>query len=284
MNIIDGKKLAESITNKIKTNIADSVIKPGLAVILVGDDAPSHLYVSLKEKACKEVGIEFHKYLFTADDSKEDILQAIDFLNSDDSIHGILVQIPLPNREWEQEIINRIDPKKDVDGFHPQTIADLLSSKSIIIPGLAQGIMSLIEYPQLPLGNKSCAIICNTEHFAKPLVHLLSQKNIESKVLLKKDLNNKAPLQMYDIIVIAVGQRNFINANQINKNAIVIDVGTNREDGKVFGDVDFNSVIKADSMQNVHITPVPGGVGPMTVAMLLFNTYKLAEYHHHNTK
>lgn len=274
MKIINGRSLAKSIKLEIAQKVSTMVEKPALAAILVGDDPASHLYVKLKEKACKKVGITFHKYLLEENASKEEILAAIDFLNNDEGTDGILVQLPLPNREWEDEIIQALKPTKDVDGFHPQTVKNLLAGDESIIPGLAAGIVHLALSTPENLDNKKALIVCNTEIFATPIQYLLQKNNIISEIVLKDDVELKNKVKNADIIIIAVGHENFLTADMVSENAIIIDVGINENKNAkngVVGDCDYESFSQMDG----YITPVPGGVGPMTVAMLLYNVWKI---------
>lgn len=271
--IIDGKKLAEDIQNDIYRQIKSKGLTPGLAVILVGDDPASKLYVSLKKKAAQEVGIEFHEYLLEADTPQDKILECIDFLNKDEKIDAILVQLPLPAGFDTDKIINKIDPAKDVDGFHPENIKKLLSSQTDFIPGLPLGIIKLLESTGENLAQKSAVIIAKSKIFYEPLAKLLKDKNIIATIASPKDTGLKNKTINADILITAIGQPFFITANMIKPDAIVIDIGTNKVGDYTVGDVDYTAAFEVAS----HITPVPGGVGPMTVAMLLYNTLKLAE-------
>ncbi len=277
MEIIDGKFYSNQILEEIAKRVEKMDKPPSLAVILVGDDPASHLYVKIKERACKQTGIIFHKYLVENFVSKEEILEMIKFLNNDEEIDGILVQLPLPNREWENEIIQTIDPKKDVDGFHPKTIKNLLKQKSIIAPGLPAGIVYLLKTLPFDLQGKECIILCNSEIFSQPLKFLLEQEGIICDIVFSKDLHKfdlKTELSKYDIVISAVGKPEFIKGYMLKPDAVVIDVGINKKgEKKVVGDVDFNSC----KDNTGYITPVPGGVGPMTVAMLMFNVWKVKQ-------
>ncbi len=271
--IIDGKKLASQITDHVKKEIEQLGFAPGLAVFLIGDDEASKLYVKLKERASKKVGIDFHKYLCEEETAQQDILEAIDFLNRDDHVNAILVQLPLPESFDEQTVIDKLDPSKDVDGFHPQTMRDFLSGKNDFIPGLSEGIVRLIESTNEPLQNKQAVIIANSEIFSQPLTKLLSDRGVKTSVVAPDDKQLAQTSVAADILITAVGRPEFIDASMIKEGSIVIDVGTTREDERVVGDVDFASVKKKAG----YVTPVPGGVGPVTVAMLLENTVELAK-------
>ncbi|MFA5128713.1 MAG: tetrahydrofolate dehydrogenase/cyclohydrolase catalytic domain-containing protein [Patescibacteria group bacterium] len=269
--IIDGKKIAAEIRVEIKKEIAESGITPGLAVILVGADPASHLYVGLKEKAAAEAGIHFEKYLFFATEPEEKITMKIQELNARPDIHGILVQLPLPGGYDESKIIAAIDPKKDADGFHPENIKKLISAAPEIIPPVVSGILKLIESTGVELKNKKIAILANSEILAKPLEKILTGNDIQT-IIAPETLTTE--IADADIIISALGRAKIITADAIKPGAILVDVGTTRlDDGTTVGDVDFESVAAKASW----ITPVPGGVGPMTVAMLLQNVVNIAK-------
>ena len=272
--IIDGQKLAEKIRQEIKQEIYAKKLKPSLAVILVGDDPASHLYVSKKKKASKEVGIEFHQYLMDKDTPEEKIISAINFLNNDPDVDAILVQLPLPKNLDTDKIIKSIDPRKDVDGFHPQNIKDFLNNKALIIPGLPLGILKLMESTKEDLADKKAAIISRSSVFCQPMEKILLDKKMTVEIIRPDDKNLKNKCLEADLLIVSCGQPFFISADMVKKDSIIIDVGTNKIDNDcVVGDVDYSAVF--DKVK--FITPVPGGVGPMTVAMLLYNTVKLAE-------
>lgn len=290
--IIDGKSLAQKIRSEIKKEIAKFGTKPGLAVILVGRDPASHLYVGLKEKAAAEVGIHFEKYLFFAAEPEEKIIKKIQELNNNPDIHGILVQLPLPPHFNESKIIVTIDPKKDVDGFHPANIEKLLRNKPTIVPPVISGILKLLEATGEEIVNKKIAILANSETFAKPLAKVLEnfliRKNQRRFIAMATNLRQHqnqititiSPIDPTpftrdaDIIITALGRPKFLTGEMIKEGAILIDVGTTRlEDSTIVGDVDFESV----SQKASWLTPVPGGVGPMTVAMLLKNVLESAK-------
>lgn len=278
MNIIDGRTVAEKVRADLKEKIFASIVKPGLGVILVGDDPASHLYVSLKEKACQETGIHFEKYFFSAASPEEDILQTIEQLNEKRIIHGILVQLPLPAGFDTAKIISAINPQKDVDGFHPKNTQLLFAGTLPIEPVLAKAIWELIK---ITLGQRAditerrlnCLIIGNSDSFTEPLEVFLGQKGLTASHIHPQRLN-KEIIKQFDIVIVAVGQPNFLRGEDFKDGAIVVDVGVNRlSDGRIGGDVDFESSKKKVGW----ITPVPGGVGPLTVAMLLENVYLLAQ-------
>ncbi|MCB9803160.1 bifunctional 5,10-methylenetetrahydrofolate dehydrogenase/5,10-methenyltetrahydrofolate cyclohydrolase [Candidatus Nomurabacteria bacterium] len=269
--IIDGKKIAEDIKVAIHKEIFQNSYQPNLAVILIGDDPASQLYVSLKKEAAKKVGIEFHEYLLAEKTSQEEILKVIDFLNKDKDVDAILVQLPLPKHLDTDLIIQALDPNKDVDGFHPQNIKNLLENKSDFIPGLPLGIVKLLDSTEEDLKNKKAIIVAKSEIFYQPLQKLLNQKEIKTKIVKPADPDLKNKTKEADILITAIGQAFAIHPEMVKKDAIVIDVGTNQVGAYTVGDVDYSAVFEKVS----YITPVPGGVGPMTVAMLLYNTLQL---------
>ncbi|MBP9802490.1 bifunctional 5,10-methylenetetrahydrofolate dehydrogenase/5,10-methenyltetrahydrofolate cyclohydrolase [Patescibacteria group bacterium] len=269
--IIDGKKIAEDIKAEIAGDIFQNSYTPNLAVILIGSDEASRLYVSLKKEAAKIVGVEFHEYLMPDNIPQTEVLKAIDFLNKDESTDAILVQLPLPTGLDTDEIISHIDPKKDVDGFHPENIKKLLNNSTDFIPGLPLGIIKLLESTKENLTNKKAVIIAKSEIFYQPLKKLLNDLEIDTQIANPKDKDIEEITRQADILVSAVGMPFFVTADMIKEKAIVIDVGTNKVKDYSVGDVDYSAAFTKVS----HITPVPGGVGPMTVAMLLYNTLEL---------
>lgn len=273
MKLIDGKKIADDLTLKVRTEIEQLGFEPGLAVFLIGEDEASKLYVKLKEKASKEVGIDFHKYLIKETASEEEVLTAIDFINADDNVHAMLIQLPLPEGFDQQMIIDRMDPEKDVDGFHPQTLQAFLDEKSDFIPGLSLGIIRLIESTGEDLSGKEAVIVANSDVFSKPLIKLLAEKGMEVSTISPDEEDLEAITLDADILITAIGRPNFIKGSMIKDGAILIDVGTTKIGKRVVGDIDARDLTDRD----VWITPVPGGVGPITVAMLLENTVKLAQ-------
>lgn len=271
MNIIDGKALAKKIRAEIKKEITELGITPGLAVILVGANPASHLYVGLKERAAAEVGIHFEKYLFFATEPKEKIIAKIQALNARPDIHGIIVQLPLPQGYDENRIVAAINPKKDADGFHPENIKKLLAGETENIPPVIAGILKLIESIGIELINKKIAILANSEILAKPLEKILEGNQMS--VALRPE--NPATITLdADIVITALGRPKILTDVAIKPGAILIDVGTTRmDDGTTVGDIDLESVKELAGW----VTPVPGGVGPMTVAMLLQNVMNLAK-------
>lgn len=270
--IIDGKSLADTIQQEICQEISQKNLQPNLAVILVGDDPASKIYVELKKKAARQVGINFHEYLLDKATQTPEILKIINFLNNDQQIDAILVQLPLPKHINTDQIIQVIDPKKDVDGFHPTNIQKLLSGQNDFVPGLPLGIIKLIDSTNENIAGKTAVIVSKSDIFYQPLAKLLSDRQVNVKTIKPDKKNIKDETLVADILIVACGQPFFITADMVKPDAIVIDVGTNKIDNShVVGDVDFSAVF--DKVK--FITPVPGGVGPMTVAMLLYNTLKL---------
>lgn len=278
--IIDGKALAEEAIGDVQRKISAAGIEPGLAVILVGNDPASRLYVKLKEQACKRVGIFFHKYLIDESAPESEVLETIKFLNADPGVDAILIQVPLPKKFDQAKIIEALDYRKDVDGFHRRNMESLLSGKpQHILPGLALGIWNLIaSCGEEHYKNKQAVIISKSDEFSKPLAKLLDQRGIASAIIKPDDQKLSAQASRADILITAVGRPDFITAEMVKDGAVVIDVGINKKNSQTVGDVDFADVAPKTSF----ITPVPGGVGPMTVAMLLYNTWLLAKGHHQN--
>lgn len=260
--LIDGKKIADEIL----VNIAKEVIKlkkrPGLAAILVGDNPASQLYLRLKKEACEKVGLDFHSYFLEKDCPETKVLEVIDFLNNDPETQGILVQLPLPSGFNTDKVIKAIDPKKDVDGFHSHS---KFTSPNVL------GIIELIKSTGLDLKDKKVAILSNSKLFADPFKKLLP-KSIINYSNPKSLITNPQSLLGYDILIIAVGKPNFLKPSMIKKDAILIDVGINKVKGKTVGDID-----PACDKIAAWRSPVPGGVGPMTVAMLLTNLVKFVK-------
>lgn len=269
--LINGAELAEKIRLNVRKQIVDGQLDPQLAVVLVGNDPASHIYVNLKEKACKEVGVAFHKYLIEADVSQKQLLEVIGFLNRDENIDAILVQLPLPQNLNEDAIIAAIAPEKDVDGFHPANLAKFFAGKPYVVPGLTAGIFKLIQETTEKLPGKKAIIVANSEVFAKPLIKILQENKISAEFVSAKDKMLSSRTREADILIVAVGKPNFINGDMIKKSCIIIDVGTNKVKGETVGDVNLEEINEIAG----HITPVPGGVGPMTIAMLLENVVKL---------
>lgn len=266
--IIDGKAVAKQIRADVKKKVKKLKSKPGLAVVLVGKNPASHIYVSMKKKACKEAGIYSEKYELDENTPEDKLLKLIDDLNQNKKIHGILVQLPLPGHINEQFIIDSILPHKDVDGFSPLSMGNLFIGKNMLVPATPKGILKLIESTGIKIEGKHAVVVGRSNIVGKPISILLQQRNATVTMCHSKS----KPLEHYtkqaDILVVAAGKPKMITAKHIKKGAIVIDVGTHKIDGKICGDVDFDSVKPLAS----YITPSPGGVGPMTIACLLENT------------
>ena len=277
--IIDGKKQAEIIRNEIKKEISDLKKKsgktPSLTVILIGDFAPSLIYVKNKEKSAREVGINSEIIRYPKNVSEKDILEKIEELNKKDEISGILVQLPLPSQISKEKIINAINPSKDVDGFNPINVGNLSSGYDSIVPCTPLGCLLLIKNTESNLAGKHAVIIGRSNLNGKPMAQLLLKENCTVTIVHSKtnDLQNEC--LKADILVAAVGSPNLIKKDWVKKNAIVIDVGINKVGEKIVGDVNFDEL-----KDNVKaITPVPGGVGPMTIACLLKNTLTCFKAH-----
>ncbi len=272
-NLIDGKTIARRISDAVKTEIAARGLHPGLGVILVGDDPASHLYVRLKEKACADAGIAMEKLFFRADASAETVMRAIAELNGRADIDAILVQLPLPPQLDEDEIVRTIDPAKDADGFHPDNVALFKEGRPRIVPGLVAGINELIRSTREPLAGKRALVVANSETFYTPLAVAIADDGLLPSFAFADDPHLAKKTAGADVLVVAAGKAKLITGAMLKPGAIVIDVGTNRVDGKLAGDVDFDS---ANAVAG-HLTPVPGGVGPMTIAMLLTNILVFAK-------
>jgi len=254
--IIDGKKLADKILKEVKNETAKLDHKPGLAAILIGDNPASKMYLKLKEKACHKAGIDFHSYLLDSDCTEDKILHVIDFLNTDPEIHGILIQLPLPENFNTDKIIKAIDPTKEIDSFQSQS---KFTSPNVL------GIIELIKSTGKNLKNKKITVLSNSKIFAEPFKDLLKDSNVEYLNPESKKLN----LKDSDVLIVAIGKAKFIKPEMIKKDTILIDVGINKVKDRTVGDID-PSCDKVASWRS----PVPGGVGPMTVAKLLENLTK----------
>lgn len=274
--IISGKEVSERIKEQLKGNVEElkrQGIFPGLAVIIVGDDPASRVYVNNKKKACEQIGIYSEEYALDADTSEDEILNLIDELNKKDAISGILVQLPLPKHISEKKVIESINPKKDVDAFHPVNVGKIMTGDYDFVPCTPAGIMELIDESGVSVEGKECVVIGRSNIVGKPMAMLLLHRNGTVTVCHSRTKNLKEKTKNADILVAAVGKPKFVTGDMIKEGAVVIDVGINRlENKKLAGDVDFESAEKAAGA----ITPVPGGVGPMTIAMLMKNTVKAA--------
>ena len=274
MMIIDGKKEAIFLREEIKKEIEEIKSKnnkvPGLTVILIGDFTPSQIYVKNKEKNAKEVGINSEVIRYKKEISEQEVLKKIEELNNNDAVSGILVQLPLPSQINKEKIINAIDPSKDVDGFHPVNVGNLSSGYNAMVPCTPLGCLLLIKKIESNLSGKHAVIIGRSNLNGKPMAQLLLKENCTVTIAHSKTKDLKAECLKADILVAAVGVPNLVKSDWVKKDSIVIDVGINKLGDKIVGDVEFDTVKdKAKA-----ITPVPGGVGPMTIACLLKNTLK----------
>ena len=270
--IIDGKKEAAILRDKIKKEIESIKLKtnkvPGLTVILIGDFAPSQIYVRNKEKNSQEVGINSEVVKYPKDVTEQEVLKKIELLNNDQKVSGILVQLPLPTQICKEKIINAIDPKKDVDGFHPKNVGNLSSGYKAIVPCTPLGCLLLLKKIEPSLSGKHAVIIGRSNLNGKPMAQLLLKEDCTVTIVHSKTKGLKKECLKADILIAAVGVANLIKGDWIKKDSIVIDVGINKVGDKIVGDVEFNTV----KNKAKAITPVPGGVGPMTIACLLRNT------------
>ncbi len=266
--ILDGKKTAEEIRNKLKVQISVLQKKPGLAAIMVGDNPASKIYVSIKEKTCSEVGIYSERYSLPEETSEKDLLQLIGKLNSSSKIHAILVQLPLPSHISQENVFSAIKPEKDVDGFSSRNIGRLIAGNESAVPCTPKGIIRLLESYDVQIAGKSAVVVGRSMIVGKPTALMLMNRNATVTICHTKTANLANHTKNADIIIAAAGKPKLITAYMIKEGAAVVDVGINKADGKLCGDVDFGAVKEKAGF----ISPVPGGVGPMTVAMLLENT------------
>ena len=269
MKIIDGKALSTEIRAELKEKIANSVKKPGLAVVIVGEDPASRIYVRNKIKACEDLGICSYCYELPFDATQEDLEKVLDSLASNEQVDGILLQLPLPKHLDTEAAVSHIPYEKDVDGFSPQNLGLLMQNKQIIAACTPSGVMKMLQKEGVDPTGKHAVIIGRSEQVGKPMAMLLLNANATVTVCHSKTKNLPDICKNADVLVVAVGKPRFVTAEMVKEGAIVVDVGINRdENGKICGDVDFESV----SQKAEWITPVPGGVGPMTITMLLKNT------------
>lgn len=277
-SIIDGKLVSAHLRETVKRDTAAFIdktgITPGLAVILVGENPASRVYVRNKHKACEEAGFKSIQIELPENTTETELLSTIDDLNSSSDVHGILVQLPLPKHINEDKVINAISPEKDVDAFHPVNVGKIMTGKYDFLPCTPAGIISLLEYYNISIEGKSCVVVGRSNIVGKPMSLLLLERNGTVTVTHSRTKDLASVTRGADILVVAIGKPNFITADMVKDGAVVIDVGINRlENGKLAGDVDFEAVKEKAS----YITPVPGGVGPMTITTLLRNTLKAAE-------
>ena len=279
--LISGKIVSVKVRNEVKKETEElrenHGIVPGLAVILVGNDPASQVYVRNKQRACEEVGFHPYEYRMNENATQEQLLDLIGVLNKDNKVSGILVQLPLPEHIDEQAVIHAISPLKDVDAFHPVNVGKIMIGDYDFLPCTPAGIMELIASTGVDISGKQCVVIGRSNIVGKPMAMLLLQKNGTVTICHSRTKNLKELAASADILVVAIGKPKFVTADMVKEGAIVIDVGINRmEDGKLCGDVDFDSV----EPKAGNITPVPGGVGPMTIAMLMKNTLHAAKLQH----
>ncbi len=276
--LIDGKLVSQSVRDEVSGHVAqlknDTGVVPGLAAILVGEDPASEIYVRNKRKACEKVGIYSEEHNLPSGTTEEELLSLVNKLNEDEKIHGILVQLPLPDHINETKILRTVSPLKDVDGFHPYNVGLLVEGNPRFVSCTPNGIIKMLDYYNIDIKGKEVVVVGRSKIVGKPVSLLLLHRHgtvtiCHSRTKPLEDVTKRA-----DILVAAIGRANFITGDMVKKGVVVIDVGINRkDDGKITGDVDFESVEKKAS----YITPVPGGVGPMTIAMLLYNTYLSAK-------
>ena len=275
--VIDGKELAKNIREKLKDEVIElknADINPKLAVIMVGDDKASKVYVKNKSKACEDVGIEYEEYLLPAETKMQELLELIEKLNNDETIHGILVQSPLPQGLDANVAFRTISPKKDVDGFNPINVGKLSLNQDCFVSCTPFGVIKMLEAYNIPIEGAHAVVIGRSNIVGKPLVQCLLNKNATVTVCHSRTKNLKEMTKQADILIAAIGKPKFVTEDMLKDGAVVIDVGINRmDDGKLVGDTDFENIKEKAS----HITPVPGGVGPMTIAMLMHNVVKAAK-------
>lgn len=277
MRLLNGKELAQKLQQEMTqevTELKEKGLQPGLAVILVGEDPASQVYVRNKERAANNIGMYSVVYRLPETTSEADLIAKIEELNHDDKVHGILVQLPLPKHINEDLVLDTIDPAKDVDGFHPMNLGNLFAGKPTMIPCTPAGIMELIKLSGLDLAGKNAVIIGRSNIVGKPMAHLLLQANATVTICHSKTKDLPKVAKQADVLVVAIGRANFVTADFVKEGAVVIDVGINRdENNKLTGDVKFDEVAPLTSF----ITPVPGGVGPMTITMLMRQTIDAAK-------
>ena len=275
--LISGKVIGQEIRNELTERIntlKNQDITPGLAVILVGNNSASKTYVSNKQKTCEALGMHSRLLSFESDLSENELIEAIHSLNHDPEIHGILVQLPLPKQITESKVLAAISPDKDVDGFHPINVGKMMLGQETFLPCTPYGVMKLLEYSGVEIAGKHAVVIGRSHIVGKPMGQLLLQKDATVTYAHSKTPNLKEITLQADILVVAVGRTKMITSDYVKDGAVVIDVGMNRdENNRLCGDVDFESVKDKAS----YITPVPGGVGPMTITMLMVNTVQSAE-------
>lgn len=272
MALLDGKALAAELEASLLQEVAHLAVKPGLAVIMAGDDPASRIYVGRKQQACQRVGFHSEMVFLPGDISQAALLAEVERLNHRPDIHGILVQLPLPPQIDVHSVLAAVAPEKDVDGFHPVNAGHLLNGTPRLIPCTALGVMHLLKRHDIPLAGKQALVIGRSNIVGKPMALLLLQEHATVTIAHSRTPNLAEHCLAADIIVAAVGKANLVTADMVKPGAVVVDVGMNRLNGKLCGDVDFEGV----SAKAAWITPVPGGVGPMTISCLLLNTLQAA--------
>ena len=279
--IINGKLVSSETRAKIAEEVAafkaEMGVTPGLAVVIVGNNPASLVYVRNKGKACAEVGMHSVEIALPEETTEAELLERIAELNADSSIHGILVQLPLPKHIDQETIINAISPKKDVDAFHPENVGRIFIGNYSFLPCTPAGVMDLLDYYGINVSGKKCVVLGRSNIVGKPMAHLLLERNGTVTVCHSRTQNLEDEIRSADILVVAIGRAEFVKGSMIKPGAVVVDVGINRgEDGKLRGDVEYSTAFEVAS----YITPVPGGVGPMTITTLLKNTLLAARNEH----
>ena len=275
--ILDGKETSKKVKDALKTDVEkmkERGVTPGLAVIIVGNDSASRVYVNNKKKACEYIGIHSEEYALPEETTQDELLELVERLNKKDDIHGILCQLPLPKHINEETVINAISPKKDVDAFHPVNVGKIMIGNFDFLPCTPSGVMELLNEYNISVDGKHCVVIGRSNIVGKPQAMLMLHKNATVTICHSHTKNLKEICQSADILIVAIGRAKMIDESYIKDGAVVIDVGMDRdENGKLCGDVDFESACKKASF----ITPVPGGVGPMTIATLMKNAVRAAQ-------
>ena len=274
---IDGKEVSASVRNAITEKVNELKAKgvtPGLAVIIVGNDPASRVYVNNKKKGCEQTGMNSFEYALPEETTTEELIALIEKLNGEKDVHGILCQLPVPKHIDEEKVLNAISPDKDVDAFHPVNCGKVMTGDYTFAPCTPAGMVEMLKYYNIPVTGKHCVIIGRSNIVGKPMAMLMLKENATVTVCHSRTENLAEITKQADILVAAVGRPKFVTPDMVKDGAVVLDVGINRmEDGKLCGDVDFDAVCEKTS----YITPVPGGVGPMTITMLLKNTLAAAE-------
>ncbi|WP_283124829.1 bifunctional methylenetetrahydrofolate dehydrogenase/methenyltetrahydrofolate cyclohydrolase FolD [Angelakisella massiliensis] len=274
---IDGKAVSAAFREKLKEDVArltEQGMQPGLAVVIVGDDQASRVYVNNKKKACQQLGIYSEEYALPGETTEEELLELVNRLNNRSQIHGILVQLPLPRHIREKVVLEAIDPRKDVDAFHPQNVGRIMIGDYRFLPCTPAGILELIRSTGVPVEGKECVVIGRSNIVGKPMAMLMLHQNATVTICHSRTKDLAEVARRADILIVAIGKAKFVGADMVKPGALVIDVGMDRdENGKLCGDVDYEAVEPVAG----YITPVPGGVGPMTISMLMKNTVTAAE-------